>query len=270
MATTSEQSDSNINSGKKDSATQTWNRVAVEEVVSAIQSVCTLPESLIKAVLAVCLSVRLNLPSSLWLMVIGVPSSAKTDLVNFLRSSKFTYFIDTLTQNPFASGYVAPEGQKTYDMLPELNNKCFIVKDYTTIFSLNSETVKKLLGELVSIYDGQFKKFSPTRGLKEYITNFSHVGCITPTALNRHTHYMNIIGPRFLFYRIPKLNAEESKKGFEIAWNEDRKKSLKEIEKLVCEFLNQIVTKLNSEENIEIDFSDEKIKANLAKVGFKV
>lgn len=247
-------------------ATKTWNPLSINDVVSAIQTVCTLPESLVKIVIAVCLSVKLNLPSSLWLMVIGVPSSAKTDLVNFLRSSGLVYFVDTLTQNPFASGYVAPEGQKTYDMLPELNNKCFIVKDYTTIFSLNSETVKKLLGELVSIYDGQFKKFSPTRGLKEYITNFSHIGCITPTALNRHTQYMNIIGPRFLFYRIPKLNAEDRKKGFEIAWHEDRKNSLKEIEKLVGGFLNQIVNKLETEENIEIDFTDENIKANLEQL----
>lgn len=266
MTTIPKQSNSTTNGSEKDSATETWNRVTIEQIITEIQSVCTLPESLIKVVLAVCLSVKLNLPSSLWLMVIGVPSSAKTDLVNFLRSSDLVYFVDTLTQNPFASGYVAPEGQKSYDMLSELNNKCFVVKDYTTIFSLNSETVKKLLGELVSIYDGQFKKFSPTRGLKEYITNFSHIGCITPTALNRHAQYMNIIGARFLFYRMSKLNAEDRKKGFEIAWHEDRKNSLKEIEKLVCEFLNQIVSKLEAEENIEIDFTDEEIKASLEQL----
>ncbi len=137
-------------------------------------------------------------------------------------------------------------------MLPQLNNKAFIVKDYTTIFSLNSETVKKLLGELVSIYDGIFKKFSPTRGLKEYTTNFSHIGCITPTALNRHTQYMNIIGPRFLFYRIPKLNSEDSKKGFEIAWQEGRKDNLKRIEKIVCDFINQIVNKLETEKILKL------------------
>lgn len=266
MPTIQKQSNNTTNSGQDTTATQTWNGVSVDRVVSDIQSVCTLPESLIKAVLAVCISVKLNLPSALWLMVIGVPSSAKTDLVNFLRSSNLVYFVDTLTQNPFASGYIAPEGKKTYDMLPELNNKCFVVKDYTTIYSLNSETIKKLIGELVSIYDGQFKKFSPTRGLKEYITNFSHIGCITPTALNRHTQYMNIIGPRFLFYRIPKLNSEDSKRGFEIAWHEDRKNRLKGIEKVVCEFLRQLAAKLDSEENIEIDFTDETIKATLEQL----
>jgi hypothetical protein len=257
------QSDHIISDAGKDSATNTWNGVSVKQIVLAVQSLCTLPESLIKAVLAVCISVKLNLPSSLWLMVIGVPSSAKTDLVNLLRSFKLVYFVDTLTQNPFASGYIAPQGKKTYDMLPQLNYRCFVVKDYTTLFSLNNETIKKLLGELVSIYDGQFKKFSPTRGLKEYNTIFSHLGCITPSALNRHTQYMNIIGPRFMFYRIPQLNAEKSKKGFEIAWQPNRKKRLKKVQKMVCSFLDQAIKKLEANENIEIDFNDEQIKTTL-------
>lgn len=260
-----EQSNSNTNK-ESNTATETWNGViTIDQVVADIQSVCTLPETLIKTVLAVSISVKLDLPASLWLMVIGVPSSAKTDLVNFLRNQNLAYFVDTLTQNPFASGYVAPEGKKSYDMLPQINNKCFIVKDYTTIFSLNNETVKKLLGELVSIYDGQFKKFSPTKGLKEYETHFSHIGCITPSALNRHTNYMNIIGPRFLFYRIPKLDEEKSKKGFEIAWQENRKETLKRIEKLVNQFINQTLEKLEKD-TIEVDFADDDIKLILERL----
>ncbi len=258
------QSNSNTNDIQNATATET-SRVGIDQIVSEIQSVCTLPESLIKAVLATCISVKMDLPTSLWLMVIGVPSSAKTDLVNFLRSFGLVYFVDTLTQNPFASGYVAPEGKKSYDMLPQVNDKCLVVKDYTTIFSLSSETVKKLLGELVSIYDGQFKKFSPTRGLKEYTTNFSHLGCITPSALNRHTNYMNIIGPRFLFYRIPKLDEEKSKKGFEIAWRDNRKAKLKEIEKLVNLFLEQTITGLENE-IVNADFVDENIKSTLEQL----
>lgn len=261
-----EQSNSSTNVSSSDTATETWKgTIGIDQVVAEIQSVCTLPEALIKAVLAVCISVKLDLPSSLWLLVVGVPSSAKTDLVNFLRSFNLVYFVDTLTQNPFASGYVAPEGQKSYDMLPEINNKCLIIKDLTTIFSLNSETVKKLLGELVSIYDGQFKKFSPTKGLKEYITNFSHIGCVTPSALNRHTNYMSIVGARYLFFRIPKLDEAKSKKGFEIAWKDNRKESLKEVEKLVCQFLRQTLDRLEKD-TIEVDFADEDIKATLEKL----
>ncbi len=253
----------NSNNNKNTTATKTpKGGIDIKKIIEKIQSICTLPEELIKTVLAVCISVKLELPTSLWLMVIGVPSSAKTDLVNLLRKFKLAYFIDTLTQNPFASGYVAPEGGKTYDLLPELNNKCFICKDYTSIFSLNDETVKKLLGELVSIYDGELKKFSPTRSLKEYITNFSHLGAITPSALNRHTRYMNIIGSRFMFYRIPKLNSEDSKKGFEIAWQDNRKEKLKEVAEDVCSFLDHICKKIEKE-TLEIDFTNEQIKRNL-------
>ncbi|MFC1710408.1 hypothetical protein ACFL0F_01985, partial [Patescibacteria group bacterium] len=246
----------------KNTATETPKGVNINKVVETIQSVCTLPDELIKTALAISISSKLNLSSSLWLMIVGVPSSAKTDLVNFLKSFRLTYFIDTLTQNPFASGFKGAKGVKTYDLLPELNGKCFIVKDYTTIFSLNDETVKKLLGELVSIYDGEFRKFSPTRGLKKYTTNFSHIGCITPSALNRHAKYMNIIGPRFMFYRIPKLNDKNSKKGFKIAWQDDRKGDLKKVRKYVRSFLNRTIKEIEGN-TLEIDFTDEKIKANL-------
>ncbi|MFC1790169.1 hypothetical protein ACFLZP_01645 [Patescibacteria group bacterium] len=247
---------------KQNTTTESPKGVNVKDIIRAVRSCCALPKELIKVVLAVCISVKLDLPSSLWLMIVGVPSSAKTDLVNFLRGSKLTYFIDTLTQNPFASGYVAPKGGKTYDLLPELDNRCFVCKDFTTIFSLNDETVRKLLGELVSIYDGEFRKFSPTRGLKEYSANFSHIGCITPSALNRHSRYMNIIGPRFMFYRIPKLSVVNSKKGFKIAWQTDRKIKLKKVQETTSLFLNQISNNLKNK-NIEVDFSDKEVKSRL-------
>lgn len=207
-------------------ATETPKGYSFSLLIKDILKVVSLPEELIRCVFAVVLSAKLNLYPPLWLMLVGVPSSAKTDIVSILRTLDFTYFIDSMTMNPFASGYKATGKDKTYDLLPELDTKCFICKDYTTIFSLNEETTKKLLGELVSIYDGEFSKFSPTRGYISYKSSFSHIGCITPAALNRHQKYLNIVGPRFLFYRIPFLDQTQRKAGFVISWNNTSRKEL--------------------------------------------
>jgi hypothetical protein len=248
-------------------ATKTYAPLSLQEVVTDIQSVCLLPEDLIKVVMATYISVKLDIPSSLWLMVIGVPSSAKTDLVNMLRKANNSYFVDTLTQNPFASGYVPKKGQKAYDLLNEVPGKCLIIKDFTTIFSLNHDTVKKLLGELVSIYDGYYKKFSPTRGLKEYETVFSHIGCITPSAINKHYNYMNIIGPRFFFYRLPQIDPKKINQGFDIAWQSNRKKKLEEISNKVCTYLEQIEKPLD-ETPPQIHFSTPGIKKAIEQLAY--
>lgn len=250
----------------KSSATQVYTPLSLQEVIAEIQSICLLPEDLIKVVLATYISVKLDIPSSLWLMVVGVPSSAKTDLVGMLRKATNSYFVDTLTQNPFASGYVPKKGQKAYDLLDEVPGKCLIIKDFTTIFSLNHDTVKKLLGELVSIYDGYYKKFSPTRGLKEYETVFSHIGCITPSAINKHYNYMNIIGPRFFFYRLPQIDPKKIDQGFVIAWQSNRKQRLEEVSTKVCNYLKQVEKSL--EESPKIDFTTPGIKKALQQLAY--
>jgi len=240
--------------------TETPNGHIFPALLQEILKVVILPEELIKCVFAVALSIKLDLPSLLWLMLVGVPSSAKTDIVSILKELNFTYFIDSFTMNPFASGYKAGGRGKTYDLLPELDGKCFICKDYTTIFSLNEETTKKLLGELVSIYDGEFAKFSPTRGYKKYISSFSHIGVITPAALNHHQRYLNIIGPRFMFYRIPGLDKSRKNKGFSIAWNsENRKTVLRNLSKKVTLFFDKLL-----ESVVEpFEITDEKTRKAL-------
>lgn len=244
--------------------TQTPKGYGISSLLQDISNIVSLPEELVRCVFAVALSTKLNLYPPLWLMLVGVPSSAKTDLVSLLRKLDFVYFIDSFTMNPFASGYVpAGKGEKTYDLLPELNEKCFVCKDYTTIFSLNEETTKKLLGELVSIYDGEFAKFSPTRGYKTYKSSFSHIGCITPAALNRHQKYLNIVGPRFLFYRIPTLSDERKVKGFVIAWNaQSRKEMIQEMAERCVNFFNELLA-----QNIfSFDITDTTLRNLLEKL----
>ncbi|MBI3379662.1 hypothetical protein HY029_02835 [Candidatus Gottesmanbacteria bacterium] len=211
-------------------------------LLQEISKFISLPEDLIRCVFAIVLSVKLDISPPLWLMMVGMPSSAKTDLVSIFRKLDFVYFIDSMTMNPFASGYVPANKGKSYDLLSELNNKCFICKDYTTIFSLNEETTKKLLGEMVSIYDGEFAKYTPTRGYISYQSQFSHIGCITPVALNKHQKYLNIVGPRFMLYRLPPLDEKRRLDGFNIAWSvENRKKAISSCGELVKSYFENFL-----------------------------
>jgi hypothetical protein len=175
-----------------------------------------------------------------WLMGVGAPSSDKTETALSLSLSPEVYLLDTLTENSFISGYMNPDGSAPLDLLAELTGRCLLIKDYTTLFSLKDDIIKRIIGDLQSIYDGNFARFTGTRGRVNYETIFSHIGCITPLALSSHHRYMATIGGRFLFYRILPLTEEEKAEGFKIISESDdeRVKKIQRLRKLASGYLH--------------------------------
>jgi len=152
----------------------------------------------------------------IWLMGVGAPSSDKTETALGLSLSPEVYLLDTLTENSFISGYINPDGSAPLDLLAAVTGRCLLIKDYTTLFSLKDDIIKRVLGDLQSIYDGSFARFTGTRGRVSYEPVFTHIGCITPLALSSHHRYMAMIGGRFLFYRVLPLTDNEKAEGFKI------------------------------------------------------
>jgi hypothetical protein len=192
----------------------------------------------LKLLLAVATSgVRKN-RGMLWLMFVGSPSSGKTELLRLIKSVPMVTSLDTLTQNSFISGERETSKQKVYDLLPKLDGKCLVIKDWTVIFSHDERMTKKIIGDLVGIYDKSLAKSSSQRGVITYESEFSHLGAITPATLNKHHNYLNMIGPRFLFYTIPSLNQEDEDKSFDAIFsNADRKELERRVSAAVFDYL---------------------------------
>jgi len=217
------------------------------EALSAVSEIGIVNEETLKIVTAIVISSQLSLNPPLWLFIIGVPSSFKTELVGLFGLMPEVYTLDTLTENAFASGYVSPNGTDTQDLLPLLDNKCFIIKDLNTLFSMNVEMVKKILGDLTSIFDGKFQKFTATRGMIEYYSLFSMIGCVTPSIMIKHYNHATQLGPRFFFLQIPKLTEEEIQNGFDKSWSEiNRKEKIAKARQLVSSYSTQLIPKIKS------------------------
>ena len=189
------------------------------------------------------LAVSINMPliekdrnnGLLWVLLIGNPSSYKTEAVGHLSDTPHCYFLDSITSNSFASGYINTDGKKAKDLLPELAGKFFIIKDYTTLFSSNEESIKKVLGDLQSIYDGDYSKYTGTAGNITYKNvKFSHVGCITPLVVSKQHSYMSMLGSRFLFYRLPELVESEVAEGCRIICEETQNQNRQETLRKKC------------------------------------
>lgn len=193
----------------------------------------------------------------LWLLLVGSPSSGKTDLVRLIKKSNSIYSLDNLTLNAFISGERPTDKQQVHDLLPKLNKKCLVVKDWTVVFSLDERMTKKIIGDMVGAYDKSLAKFSSRRGNVTYDSEFSHLGCITPATLNKHHNYLNMIGPRFLSYIIPDLTEEDEKKSFDAIFSNENRN---EKEKLVTEMVSAYLDQLNLKDISDIKPFSEKVR----------
>lgn len=212
------------------------------EVEVKVKDMLPNSQTALKLVLAVSVSCYFQNPVMIWLLLVGVPSSGKTDMVRLVKDADITYYLDNLTQNAFISGERSSKSNKVHDLLPLLDKKCLIIKDWTSIFSLDEKMTKKLLGDLVGIYDKEFTKFSSRRGNITYSSAFSQLGCITPATLNKHTQYMNMVGPRFLCFTMPLTTFDAEDKSYQSIFSgNDRSLVEKEARLYVSSYLNQLI-----------------------------
>lgn len=230
----------------------TQTPLTIDDLLEAVSDLGEKRGLLLKAVLATYISTFLDRSDPIWLMVVGNPSSNKTTIVDLLKEDPDVFRVDSLTSNPFSSGQKDADNPK--DLLPLLDGKCFVVKEYATVLSRSEEMVKKLIGDLVAIYDGEFIKHSPTRGTVKHRAVFSHIGCVTPMALQSRQRYMSAVGARFLFLRLPALSEEERSESLNEIWNHDSKRSKADVALLICRFCKQL--KEEVKRGIDVDFPD--------------
>lgn len=249
---------------KTQTATKILDReVNFPQVLEAISRIGIVHANVVELVIAAFVAGAMRINPPIWLILVGVPSSFKTELVGLIDLPG-VYALDTLTENAFVSGFLPEDGSEAKDLLPELDGKCFVVKDLTTIFSLKDDVVKKLLGDLTSIYDGSFAKFMGTRGNVRYNSRFSMIGCVTPAILAKHHNYANQLGPRFFFLRIPDLTPDEFKRGEEIAWQtENRQLLIQEARELMSTYVHRIVERVTQDSAIEPESDEVKTHINL-------
>lgn len=225
----------------KNSGTETPTSYTFEDVKTIVEQYLPNMTTPLKLVLAIATSGTRANRVMLWLMLVDSPSGGKTDLANLITDCKKVVSIDSLTQNSFISGERENKSNKVYDLLNQLDKKCLLIKEWTVIFSADERATKKIIGDMVGIYDKKFSKFSPRRSNITYTTQFSHIGCITPATLNKHHNYLNMIGARFLHYMFPELSRDNETKGFDAIFsNEDRDVLEKKARQIVSNYLDQL------------------------------
>lgn len=142
-----------------------------------------------------------------WLFFVAPPAGSKSELLMSLSRAEECYPLTSLTPHSLVSGTSWGEG-KDPSLLPQLNKKVLVLKDFTTILSMNYAARDEIFGILRDIYDGRTEK-SFGNGLKrEYKVKFGILAGVTPV-IETFSVVNQSLGERFLRYRLP-IDTQES------------------------------------------------------------
>jgi len=152
-----------------------------------------------------------------WLLLIAPPGSTKTEYLRSFTSDRF-YSLSTLTPQTLISGL---KGNKTADLISELDGKILILKDFTSILSKKNEDQTAIFADLREAYDGYLEKsYGSGIGTKRYKSRFGVIAGVTDV-IDMYRKVHSLLGERFLKCRI-RTNAEDAiNKAGEMAGKEE-------------------------------------------------
>jgi hypothetical protein len=186
----------------------------------------------------------------IWLIVIAPPSNTKTELLRSFDGHKNAFFLSNLTPATLVSGKKTKKNPEP-SLLPKLNDKLVVLKDFTTILSMRSESKQEVLAQFREIYDGQYSKSFGTGKTFNWKGRIGLVAACTPVY---DCHYVVIgsMGERFILYRTDSMNGE--KMGLQaqrIVGQENKMRA--EIKLAVHSFIDQF----ESLENVHFDKNED-------------
>ena len=156
-----------------------------------------------------------RLDESVWMYWIAPPASGKTLTVSPIRDHPRCMMLSTPTENALMSGYTDEDG-KDPSLIPLLDGKVLIWKDFTALMDAGPRLVDKVAGEFRDCYDHYCSKASGSSGVRQYTSRFGMIACVT----DRIDAFMDShqqLGERFLSFRMNRI--QES--------HEDRVKNLR-------------------------------------------
>ena len=172
-----------------------------------------------------------------WLLLIGSPSQAKTELLRSLDGHPKAYFLSNLTPATLVSGIKPKKNEEDPSLLLKLDGKTVVLKDFTTVLSMRSENQAEILSQLREIYDGQYSKAFGNGKIVEWKGHVGLIGAVTPV-YDKHYAVIGSLGDRFLLYRTK--NSDGRKMGLQAQKIVGREEEMRaEIHEEVHRFLNQ-------------------------------
>lgn len=150
----------------------------------------------IEVILATVISQELS-GDPVWMFVVGPAGSAKTETLVTLNADPEIYEVSTLSTHALISGF--PNTKKDPSLIPSLNDKTLVVKDFTPILQMKEGDKAEIFGLLRDAYDGHCGKVFGNGIRRHYKSRFTVVAGVTPAIYEMSAEHAGL-GERFLKY----------------------------------------------------------------------
>lgn len=156
------------------------------------------------------------------LILVDVPSSGKTIAINFFDGiPELTYATDKFTPASFVSNAsnVPKKDLADIDLLPRIQYRMFLIRDFATLFAKREDDLNELLGTLTRVLDGEgLNTDSGVHGQRQYNGEylFMMLGASTPIP-PRVMKVMGNLGSRLFFLSINSKGKSEEELAAQIA-----------------------------------------------------
>lgn len=182
----------------------------------------------------------------LWLFIVAPPGGSKTEILMSVADAPLIFTTTSLTPHALISG--ANFGGRDPSLIPKLDGKVLVVKDFTTILSMNTIARDEIFGVLRDAYDGQIQKQFGNGIYRKYKSKFGIVAGVTPAieglqALNAS------LGERFLKYRIKHVGGRQAVRRAldNVSLGDEMRKELSEIGTKALDFKVSVTPNLPPE-----------------------
>ena len=141
-------------------------------------------------------------------IVLGAPSSLKTQGIELFRKWPTTYYTDNFSARSFVSHStsVNREQLKEIDLLPKIKNKIFLTPELAPTFASKDDDLVQLLGIITRVVDGHgYFSNSGAHGGRGYEGPMMFVWIGAAVDIPKRVHkYLSTLGPKLYFLRLPK------------------------------------------------------------------
>lgn len=143
-----------------------------------------------------------------WLLIVAASGGVKTEIIRSLELVPDTFSLSSLSGRSLLSG-TRIEGEKDPSLLPKLDGKVLLIKDFTCVLTLSAKERREILGTLRDVYDGYTSKAFGNVGVVSVHSCFGLIAGVTPV-IDKYSDVEAELGERYLKLRIEHADPMEA------------------------------------------------------------
>lgn len=171
----------------------------------------------------------------IWLFVVDPPGATKTEICRAF-TGPHVYSVDWITPQSLISGFRSKKGV-SIDILPDLDGKLLVIKDFTTILQKPDKTKDDLFSTLRAAYDGELAvAFGSGVKRKAVQSRFGILAAVTQE-IDHYYKVHTLLGERFLKLRPLYDRKQAVKSAIKHSGQEiDMREEISEVIKIALDF----------------------------------